>query len=205
MHALIATRPFATWVTHYDGQQVVNHLPFLLHSDRGDLGTLVGHVARPNPVWKALPSSTPSVVIFHGPQGYVTPSWYPSKEVTGKAVPTWNYFVVHAHGVARAIDDRDWLRAHVKELTERHEHDRSRPWTIDDAPPEYIDALLNAIVGIEIPIQLLDGKRKLSQNRSEQDLAGVVAGLSAAEDRDPDMIQLVSDALTAKRSGPSRA
>jgi transcriptional regulator len=204
MHHVIRTRPFATWVALVDTTLVVNHIPLLYHEARGASGTLVGHVARANPVWHSLGSS-PSVMIFSGAQGYVTPSWYPSKKMTGKAVPTWNYLVVHAHGIAKAIDDREWLRAHVAELTHAHEHQRVSPWQIDDAPAHYIEALLGAIVGIEMPIDKLEGKRKLSQNRAETDLLGIVSGLAAESDPDIEMMQLVSEAMERKRNGDQPA
>lgn len=200
LHAVIADRPFATWVVHADTQLIVNHLPLVLHADRGEFGTLVGHVARANPVWRSLQPSTPSVMIFHGPQNYVTPSWYPSKQVTGQAVPTWNYLVVHAHGIVSAIHDLEWLRPHVSELTQVHERERPQPWTLTDAPADYIENLLNAIVGIEMPVERLEGKRKLGQNRSEQDITGVLKGLSSSKHRDVEMIQLMSEAVRSKRA-----
>lgn len=200
MHDLIAAHPFATWVTHTGGQLVVNHIPLLLHAGRGELGTLVGHVARANPIWRHLQPDSPSVAIFQGAHSYITPSWYPSKHATGKAVPTWNYLVVHAHGVMRTVDDREWLRAHVVELTHRHEHQRPAPWTVDDAPADYIETLLGAIVGVEMTIESLEGKRKLSQNRSEPDLAGIVTGLSDSEEADPEMIRLAAEAVRVKQT-----
>jgi transcriptional regulator len=182
LHALIRSHPLGAWVTHIDAALVVNHIPFLVDSSRGPHGTLVGHVARANPIWKSLSTGIDSVVIFQGPQSYITPSWYPSKHETGKAVPTWNYAVVHAHGTPRRIEDRDWLLDHVSTLTAAHESERAVPWTIADAPAAYIDALLQAIVGIEIPIARLDGKWKASQNRPAADRLGVIAGLEEQND-----------------------
>lgn len=200
MREVIRARPFGTWVTIATGGLEVNHLPFLLHTERGEHGTLAGHVARANPVWRAIAEARPSVVVFNGANGYVTPSWYPSKQETGKAVPTWNYLVVHAHGVARAIDDREWLRTHVNELTDAHESHRTARWRTSDAPAPYIEALLGAIVGIEIPIERLEGKRKLSQNRSAHDLRGVIDGLIQTGEGEPEMVRMLFDELRAKQS-----
>jgi transcriptional regulator len=202
LHGLIQSRPFGTWVAWANGELVVNHLPFLIDASRGELGTLVGHVARANPVWRAIADATPSIVVFQGTQKYITPSWYPSKQETGKVVPTWNYAVVHAKGSPRVIDDKDWLRAHVTELSERHEHERPEPWKVTDAPSDFIDALLNAIIGIEIPLDSLHGKWKLGQNRSAADLAGTIAGLSAqGDDESMALAQLAAAAAKAKLAG----
>lgn len=184
LHGLAQSRPFATWVVWANGELVVNHLPFLIHPNRGRLGTLAGHVARANSVWQAIGDETPSVAIFQGPQKYITPSWYPAKQVTGKVVPTWNYVVVHAHGSPRVIHDKDWLLAHVTELSDVHEQERPTPWKVSDAPRDYVDALVNAIVGIEIPLTALHGKWKLSQNRSTADLLGTISGLTADGDQE---------------------
>ena len=178
LHALMNEHPLGAWVVSIDGQLVVNHLPFVLDADRGSFGTLVGHVSRGNPVWRALSAGIESVVIFQGPQAYITPSWYPAKQEHGKVVPTWNYAVVHAHGTSRAVDDTEWLRRHVDRLTRAHEAKRAVPWNVSDAPPAFTDALLKGIVGIEIPISTLEGKWKASQNRALPDRQGVIAGLA---------------------------
>ncbi len=194
LHNLIRSYPLATWVTQAEGELTVNHLPFLLQvgQDQNDCGRLVGHVARANPVWTACSSGVNSVVVFQGAQSYISPSWYPSKHDDGKAVPTWNYAVVHAHGQPRIIDDRDWLLQHVSQLSELHERQRNLPWRITDAPTDYIEHMLRAIIGIEIPITRLEGKWKVSQNRSEQDRLGVVAGLREYDDPAArDMAELV--------------
>ena len=164
LHALMRSHPLGAWVTHITDGLVVNHIPFLVDSTRGEYGTLIGHVARANPIWTSLTNEMACVVIFQGPQTYITPSWYPTKHVHGKAVPTWNYAVVHAHGVPCAIEDRDWLLKHVTELSDLHESERAIPWSVSDAPPDYIDTMLKAIVGIEIPIRTILGKWKTSQN-----------------------------------------
>jgi transcriptional regulator len=167
LRALIRAHPLGTWVTR---DLVVNHIPFLMRD-----GMLVGHVARANDVWKNLAGE--SVVIFQGPEAYITPSWYASKREHGKVVPTWNYAVVHAHGTPRAIEDRDWLYALVTELTDANEASRPRPWKVTDAPAEFVRAQLGAIVGIEIAVERLVGKWKASQNRSAADRRGVIEGL----------------------------
>ena len=177
LHALIKAHPLGTWVTQSDGELLANHIPFLIDPARGEHGTLVGHVARANPVWKSFSSTINSVVIFQGAESYITPSWYPSKHEHGKAVPTWNYAVVHGHGIPRAIENRDWLLEHLTQLTNTHEAEQALPWKVSDAPQEFTERLMQAIVGIEIPIVKLVGKWKVSQNRPEPDKIGVVAGL----------------------------
>lgn len=178
--ALIEAHPLGAWVAPSGEGLVANHVPFLLDRSRGKLGTLLGHVSRANPVWTQLPASEHSVVMFQGPQSYITPSWYPSKQEHGKVVPTWNYAVAHAHGVARAIDDQAWLRDMLVRLTAAHESSQKMPWMVTDAPSDFIDKLLRAVVGIEIPIERLDGKLKASQDEALQDRLGTVAGLVAA-------------------------
>ncbi len=193
LHGLIDAHPLGTWVTAAAGALEVNHIPFLLDPHRGEFGTLLGHVARANKVWTSA-SATESVVVFQGPESYITPSWYPTKHDHGKAVPTWNYVVVHAHGVPRVIEDREWLRQHVGDLTHRHEAGREAPWHVSDAPSEFIDALLGGIVGIEIPIARVVGKWKVSQNRALRDQDGVIAGLSDTLDvKAQQMAQAVRD------------
>ena len=177
LRALIRTHPLGAWVTPTDPELLVNHLPFLLDSTRGERGVLMGHVARANPVWQQFSRIRPSVVIFQGPQQYITPSWYPSKAEHGKMVPTWNYAVVHVHGIPQLREDRDWLLNHVTQLSAEHESREATPWRVDEAPAEFIEGLLRAIVGVEIPIERWEGKWKVSQNRTPADQAGVVTGL----------------------------
>jgi transcriptional regulator len=180
IRALVAEFPLATLVTTGpDGALVADHVPLLLDRSRGEHGTLVGHVARANPVWR---TPGPTLAIFNGPDAYVSPAWYPSKQVDGQVVPTWNYAVVHAHGTLRAVDDPGTVLGIVGALTRRHEavrteHAGGDPWRVDDAPDEYVQRMLRAIVGIEIEIDRIDAKSKLSQNRSDADRAGVIAGL----------------------------
>jgi len=196
LYALIKAHPLATWVTHSGEQLLVNHIPMLLDKARGEFGTLVGHVARANPVWHSFSATVPSIAVFQGPESYITPSWYPSKHAHGKAVPTWNYAVVHAHGVPRAIEDRHWLLEHLNQLTDLHEADQALPWKVADAPKEFTDRMVGAIVGIEVPVTRLIGKWKVSQNRPEPDKLGVVAGLlGRADARSRDMATLVQEHL----------
>lgn len=175
--SLMESYPLGAWVCQDDGDLIANHIPFFLDRTRGALGTLVGHVSRANPVWRTLGTTTPSVVMFRGPQAYITPGWYPSKAEHGKVVPTWNYAVAHVHGIARAMDDRAWLLQTLNRLTGAHEAGRQAPWQVADAPAEYIDKLLRAIVGIEIPIDRLEGKLKASQDEALQDRHATVEGL----------------------------
>ena len=179
LHALVRDHPLATWVVHDDAGLTVNHIPFLLDPTRGPHGTLIGHVARANPVWQRL---GPSVAVFQGAQAYISPSWYPSKRAHGKVVPTWNYAVVHAHGVPRALESREQLLAIVTRLTLTHEADSAVPWAVGDAPADFIEQMLKAIVGIEMPLERLVGKWKVSQNRGAPDRLGTVAGLQQRGD-----------------------
>jgi transcriptional regulator len=163
-------------------------LPLLVQPGDGDSwGRLVGHLARPNPMARAARKPAEALVIFAGADAYVSPSWYPSKAETGKVVPTWNYELVHARGFLHHIDDPAWLVAHVAALTDRHEAGRAEPWSVEDAPLEYIEKLAKAIVGVEVELTEVVGKRKLSQSRSDEDVAGVSAGLSVS-DRPDDLI-----------------
>jgi transcriptional regulator len=177
LHGLIRAHPLGALVTTGANGLEANHVPFEIDPDPAPFGTLRGHVARANPVWRD--DAGDALVIFQGPELYVSPSWYPSKREGGKVVPTWNYAVVHAYGTLRAIDDAAWLRAFVERLTDRHEAARPDRWRITDAPADYVDQMVRAIVGIELPIARLVGKWKVSQNRPTRDRAGVVAGLEA--------------------------
>jgi transcriptional regulator len=190
LQALMHEHPLATWVCVVEGEPVINHLPLHLDPTRGEHGTLLGHVARANPVWKTPPTS--SVVVFQGPQSYVTPSWYPTKREGGKVVPTWNYAVVHAHGLPRFLHDKDELHALVSRLTDRHEAARAHPWSVNDAPREYTQAMLGAIVGLEIEITKLQGKFKLSQNRAPVDQKGVLAGAAQGDEDERLMAQAMA-------------
>jgi transcriptional regulator len=177
LHGLVRAHPLGALVTLGAGGLEANHIPFEIDSDPAPFGTLRGHVARANPVWRELSRGADALAIFQGAATYVSPSWYPTKQEGGKVVPTWNYAVVHAYGPLRAVDDPAWLRAFVERLTNRHESGRTAPWHVTDAPADYVDKMVTAIVGIELPVTRLLGKWKTSQNRPARDRAGVVAGL----------------------------
>ena len=181
MHALIRAHPLATLVTVSGGIAEANHLPLLIDPDAAPKGSLRGHVARANPLWRQPPEGE-VLTVFQGPQTYVTPSWYPSKREHGKVVPTWNYAVVHVRGPLLVHDDREWLRDLVSRLTDSQEAGQGRPWGVGDAPAEYIDRMLEAIVGIEIPVTSIEGKWKVSQNRVQADRDSVAAGLRKRAD-----------------------
>lgn len=174
LHALVRARPLATWATVLDGAPLVNHVPFLLDAGQGEHGTLIGHVARANPVWR---HPAPSVLAFHGPEAYISPAWYPAKREHGKVVPTWNYAVVHAHGLPQVVEDAGELLDIVGRLTTQHESGRPAPWAVADAPADYVQQMLRAIVGIRIPVQRWVGKFKLSQNHTAGNRQGAIDGL----------------------------
>jgi transcriptional regulator len=161
-----------------DGRLLSTPMPFLISDDAA---TVRAHLARPNPVWRAAPCR--ALLIVPVSDAYVSPSWYPSKAEHGKVVPTWNYEVVHVHGALVAHDDPAWVEQLVRDLTDHHEQRLEAPWSVDDAPPDYVAQMVRGIVGIEIVIEELLGKRKLSQNRSAEDGAGVVAGLDGSGTR----------------------
>ena len=166
-----------TLVTRDDNRLDASHIPMFLEAQEGPHGKLVGHLARPNGQWKAVPDGASAIAIALGPDAYVTPSWYPSKRESGSVVPTWNYVAIHVYGTVRFFHDRDRLLDVVTRLTERHEGARPHPWQVSDAPPDYIDGMLNGIVGVELSITDIEGKWKASQNRSAPDQTGVTEGL----------------------------
>ncbi|VVN97332.1 FMN-binding negative transcriptional regulator [Pseudomonas fluorescens] len=182
LHQQILSSRLATLVTYGEQGLQASHLPLLLSPDQGPNGTLYGHLAKANPQWRELETGAQALVIFAGADAYVSPSFYPSKAEHGKVVPTWNYLAVHAYGSAEVFSDAQRLRDLVSALTDRHEAGRAQPWKVADAPAHYIDGMLKAIVGFALPIQRLEGKRKLSQNRSTADIAGVREGLAASPD-----------------------
>ncbi|WNF55629.1 FMN-binding negative transcriptional regulator [Pseudomonas sp. SG20052] len=178
---IIDTR-LAMVVTHGEQGLQASHLPLLFNPEQGPNGTLYGHFARGNPQWKELQNGAEALVIFAGADAYVSPGFYPSKAEHGKVVPTWNYVAVHAYGTANVFTEADRLLNLVSALTDRHEASRQQSWKVTDAPADYIDGMLKAIVGFALPIQRLEGKRKLSQNRSAADIAGAREGLAASPD-----------------------
>lgn len=195
MHALMREYPLAAVVVHTSDGLEANHVPLVLHEAPDGFGTLRGHVARANPLAAALAAGARAIAIFTGPDAYVTPSWYDSKREHGRVVPTWNYAVVHAHGTLRAMEDPAWLLAHLESLTDTHEGSREAPWRVSDAPADYVAGLTKAIVGFEMPIERLEGKWKVSQNRSNADREGVANGLAAESAGPGDDAAAMSDAV----------
>jgi transcriptional regulator len=196
LHRLIRSHALGTFVLSHGGELVANHMPFLVDTRGGPYGTLRSHVARCNPLWQCLSDSVEALAIFHGPDAYVTPSWYPSRQADGKVVPTWNYAVVHAYGRVRAIDDPDWLLDHVTQLAGDQEAGRPQSWRPSQAPQDFIEQMLARIVGLEMPISRIQGKWKVSQNRKGEDRLGVVAGLeSSGTDACRAMAALVKERL----------
>lgn len=180
LHAFIDEHPLGALVAQRSHGLGAEHVPMLRATLDDGTVVLRGHVARANAVHRELAADSNVLVIFSGPQAYVTPSWYPSKQEHGRVVPTWNYSVVHVHGRIRFIDDAAWLQDLVERLTNRHEAPRQTPWKVSDAPEPYIERMLAAIVGFEIRIEAVEGKFKQSQNRDARDRAGVAAGLARA-------------------------
>jgi transcriptional regulator len=178
LHATIRQIGLGTLITHGDDGMVASHVPMLIDPAPAPYGTLAGHLARSNPQWQAPRAGGDVLAIFLGPGSYITPSWYPTKERTGKVVPTWNYVAIHAYGTLSFYDDPARLRAHVTKLTVTHEAGRAQPWQPGDAPDDYLAGMIAAIVGFELVVTRLEGKWKMSQNRPPEDRAGVVAGLT---------------------------
>jgi transcriptional regulator len=177
LHQAIRDTRLATLVTLGSEGLEASHVPILLDEGEGPWGAIRGHLARANPQWRRAATETPALAMFLGPDAYVTPSWYATKRETGKVVPTWNYLAVHAYGRIEFFEDAERLRDIVTSLTRRHEGKRAAPWAVSDAPEDYIRAQLRGIVGFRLPIERLEGKWKLSQNRSEADRQGVIEGL----------------------------
>ncbi len=184
MHALMRTHPLTTLVAMGEGGLTADHVPVETLAEPAPLGLLRGHIARANPLWREYKMETEALAIFQGPQTYISPSLYPSKQHSGEVVPTWNYAVVHAHGTLRFTHDAAWLRALVGRLTDAHESKRGFPWSVTDAPAAYIEKMLALIVGFEFAIRTLTGKWKLGQNRSSEDRLGLIEGLGGAADAD---------------------
>ena len=200
-HALMRAHPFAALITNSEDGFEVTHLPTILKNE-GPLGLIECHVSRANPHWKAIAKSGRGLLMYTGPEAYITPGWYPSKAAHGKVVPTWNYAVVHAHGTAEVIDDRDWLVRHVGELTDQQEAGTPTPWATSDAPGNFIEMLSRGIVGIRFTIERLEGKAKMSQNRELPDREGVVAGLKArGSEEDTEVADFVAAEAERARKG----
>jgi transcriptional regulator len=192
-HELIRAHPLGLLITSGPGGLQANFIPVLIYSDASERGTLRIHLARGNPQWRELAVVEQCLVVFQGPQEYVSPSWYPTKRETGKVVPTWNYVTVHAWGHPQVIEDAAWLRRQLDDLTLLKEGVRPAPWKVDDAPAPFIAAQMKGIIGVEIPIDRIEGKWKASQNRPEPDRAGVVAGLRGGGESAKIMASLVAE------------
>ena len=191
LHAFITQRAFGTLVTHGASGLDANHIPFELLPGEGQFGTLHAHVARANPLWQDVADNDEVLVIFNGGDAYISPSWYPSKHEHHKQVPTWNYVVVHAHGRIRIRDDKKFVRGVVARLTRTHEAQETNPWKMGDAPADYLDTMLDTIVGLEVEITRLVGKRKLGQNKDARDIRGAAEALKAREQQE------IGDAMLA--------
>jgi len=192
MHALMRARPFAALVSAGSAGLYASHLPTVLKDD-GPYGVIECHLARANPHWSDLAEGKEALMIFQGPEGYITPNWYPSKALHGKVVPTWNFAVVHAYGRPEVMKEKDWLLRHVTELTAQQESSEAKPWVPSDAPAPYIEVMLRGIVGFRFSITRLEGKWKMSQNRELQDQVGVVEGLTKRDDGDnPEIAKVIS-------------
>lgn len=184
LHQTIRRIALGTLVTLGPDGLIGSHVPMLLDSDKGEYGTLIGHLAKANLQAKGAEPSVEALAMFQGPEAYITPSWYATKQESGKVVPTWNYVAVHAYGPIIFHDDPAWLRDAVSRLTDTHEAANAEPWEVADAPEKFVQAQLRGIVGFEIPITRIDGKWKLSQNRPAADREGVIAGLAARDGAD---------------------
>ena len=194
---LIQHTRLAQLVTMGEQGLQASHLPLLLNPDEGPNGTLYGHLAKANRQWQDLQDGSEALVIFAGAEAYISPGFYPAKAEHGKVVPTWNYIAVHAYGKAEVFTDAERLLGVVSALTDRHEGNRAQPWKVSDAPADYIDGMLKAIVGFSLPIERLIGKRKLSQNRSAADIAGVRDGLAASADiRDQTLARFIPQGVS---------
>jgi len=193
LHRQIESTRLATLVTFDETGLQASHIPLLLEPTQGPQGTLYGHLAKANPQWKALETGAQALLIFQGADAYISPSFYAAKAEHGKVVPTWNYLAVHAYGRADVFTDPERLLRIVTGLTDKHEASRAETWAVSDAPADYIEKMLNGIVGFAIPIERLEGKRKLNQNRSAEDIAGVSKGLALSQDpSDQKIAQLMS-------------
>ena len=198
LHVDMLNSNLATLVTMTKSGMVATHLPVLLNPQQGANGTILGHVSRANLQWHDTDPAVEALIIFNGPDTYVTPSWYPAKQETGRVVPTWNYAAIHAYGPVTFFDDPERLRDIVTRLTDKFEAPNPKPWHVTDAPPEYIDSQLKAIVGFEMPIHRLQGKRKFNQNRTAADRFGVLQGLRALGGDQKNAVADLMEQITAQ-------
>ena len=197
MHGMMRANPFAVLVSHGADGLVATHLPTVLKADAGEIGVIEAHFARANPHWKMFdPSGTDALLIYSGPHIYIRPSWYPTKAENGKVVPTWNYAAVHVYGRVELVHEADWLHAHVSDITHQQEAANDEPWAVSDAPEEYTKVMLRGIVGMRFEITRVEGKRKMSQNKSDVERRGVVEGLRSQDDSNAAVVaQLVEGQL----------
>jgi transcriptional regulator len=180
MHRLIRENPLASLVVQTAGGMEANHIPLHVKMDGSEFGTLVGHIARANPLWKIFNADAQVLIIFQGANTYISPSWYATKKENGKVAPTWNYTVVHASGFMRAIEDPVWIRELLEMLTDEHEAQFTTPWSVGDAPADYVEKLIGAVVGIEISVSTMIGKWKVSQNQPENNRKSVIESLTSS-------------------------
>jgi transcriptional regulator len=178
MHALMVAQPLGTLVTLGASGLLASHIPLVLEDDGSPFGVLRGHISRANPQWRDFVPTVDALAMFAGQQHYISPNWYPGTKEHGREVPTWNYVVVHASGPLKVIEDQQWLLTNVQKLTNLHEAGSPLPWKVSDAPEDFIQSQLKGIVGLELPIQRLEGKWKVSQNRTERERKGVIDGLA---------------------------
>jgi transcriptional regulator len=198
-HALIRSHPLGLLISHGAAGLEANSIPFLIDPNASKFGTLQAHMARANGQWRGLSDATEVLVVFQGADHYITPGWYETKRETGKVVPTWNYVMVQARGRPRVIEDAAWLRVQIEALTNKHESRRSAPWAVSDAPADFIEAQIKAIVGVEIEIAAISGKWKASQNRPVADRLGVIAGLEALGDEASREMAAIVDESAARK------
>jgi transcriptional regulator len=202
LHADMQQPTLATLITITSNGLVATHLPILLDSDLGPFGTILGHVSRANLQWQQADPAAEALLIFTGPDTYVSPTWYPAKQETGRVVPTWNYAAIHAYGKLTFFHDTDRLRDIVTRLTNLHEATFPQPWKVSDAPAAFIDGQLKAIVGFEMPLLRIEGKRKFNQNRSAADQSGVVQGLRALDDPAKSAVADFMETLSKQKRRP---
>lgn len=195
LHQCIAQHPFGTLITHGSNGLDANHIPFDLAPNEGELGVLRAHIARANPLWQEIEDGAEVLVVFSAGDAYVSPNWYPTKHESHRQVPTWNYIVAHAHGRIRFLDDEKVVRGVVARLTRTHEASQPAPWKMGDAPADYLDSLLQRIIGLQIDITRLVGKRKLGQDEEARDIHGAGNALKACGKH------LIGDAMLAQLAG----
>lgn len=186
LHELIRTYPLATLIVTAGDETIVNHIPLVLHNS-ADILQLRGHIPRSNPLADAISSATSCVAVFQGPRGYISPSWYATKKIHGKVVPTWNYAVVHCHGSLEAREDSSWILTQLNDLTTQMEAHRSEPWAVSDAPEDYINRAVQSLVGIEMTVTRSEGKFKLSQNQPPENQHSLLTGIQS----EPEMSALL--------------